>query len=120
MATCPAIVGCSIEQNLKPTVQWLFDVGLSQQQIAKAVATYPAMLSYSIQKNCMPKYILLAGAFGPDYSAQMIARFPPILGYSHNRLTWRLSVLAERNETRKLASAMALTPDAFHKRFLCD
>ena len=120
VATCPAIVGCSIEQNLKPTVQWLFDVGLSQQQIAKAVATHPAMLSYSIEKNCMPKYILLAGAFGPDYSAQMIARFPPILSYSHDRLTWRLSVLAGRNETMKLAAVMSLTPDAFQKRFLCD
>ena len=120
VATHPAILGYSMEQNLKPTVEWLFDVGLSQQQIAKAVTTHPAMLGYSIEKNFMPKYIVLAGAFGPDYSAQMIARFPPILGYSHNRLTWRLSVLAGRNETMKLASVMALTPDAFQKRFLCD
>ena len=120
VATHPPILGYSMEQNLKPTVEWLFDIGLSQQQIAKAVTTHPPVLGYSIENNCKHKYILLVGTFGPDYSAQLIARFPQILGYSHNRLTWRLSVLAGRNETMKLASVMALTPDAFQKRFLCD
>ena len=120
LATNPTMLGLSTEKNLKPTVQWLLDLGLSQTQVAKVVATSPPILGLSIEKNCKPKYILLVGAFGPDYSAQLIARFPPILGYSHDRLAWRLSVLAGQNETRKLASAMSLTPDAFQKRFLCD
>ena len=120
VATFPALLGYSIEENLKPTVQWLLDLGLNKTQVAKAVANKPQIFGYSIEQNLKPKYILLAGAFGPDYSAQMIARFPPILGYSHNRLTWRLSVLADRNETMKLAAVMSLTPDAFQKRFLCD
>ena len=120
LATSPAILGYSIEQNLKPTVQWLLDLGLNKTQAAKAVVTFPPILGYSIEENFKPKCVLLVGAFGPDYSAQLIARFPQILSYSHDRLTWRLSVLAGRNETMKLASAMSLTPDAFQKRFLCD
>ena len=118
VASTPQIVGYSIEHNLKPTVQWLLDVGLSNSQIAKAVTTCPPILGLSIEKNCKQKYLLLVGAFGPDYSAQLIARFPQILSYSHDRLTWRLSVLAGRNKTMKLAAAMSLTPDAFQKRFL--
>ena len=31
----------SIEDNLKPTVQWLREFGLSDTQVAKAVAGYP-------------------------------------------------------------------------------
>ncbi|CAK9018878.1 Transcription termination factor MTERF5, partial [Durusdinium trenchii] len=120
VASTPQIVGYSIEHNLKPTVQWLLDVGLSNSQIAKAVTTFPPILGLSIEKNCKPKCVLLFGAFGPDYSVQLIARFPQILSYSHDRLTWRLSVLAGRNETMKLAAAMSLSPDAFQKRFLCD
>ena len=120
VATFPALLGYSIEENLKPTVQWLLDLGLNKTQVAKAVATHPPVLGFSIENNCKPKYILLVGAFGPDYSAQLIARFPQILSYSRDRLTWRLSVLAGRNETMKLASAMSLTPEAFQRRFLCD
>ncbi|CAK9093214.1 Transcription termination factor MTERF5 [Durusdinium trenchii] len=120
VASKPQIFGYSIEHNLKPTVQWLLDVGLSNSQIAKAVTTFPPILGLSIEKNCKPKCVLLFGAFGPDYSAQMIARFPQILSYSRDRLTWRLSVLAGRNETMKLAAAMSLSPFAFQKRFLCD
>ena len=120
MAASPAILGYSIEQNLKPTVQWLLDLGLSKTQAAKAVATFPPILGLSIEENFKPKCILLFGAFGPDYSAQLIARFPQILSYSHDRLAWRLSVLAGRNETMKLSSVMRLTPDAFQKRFLAE
>ena len=120
VATHPAILGYSIEQNLKPKVQWLLDVGLSQHQVAKAVATHPPVLGYSIENNCKHKYNLLVGAFGLNFSAQLIARCPQILSYSHDRLTWRLSVLAGRNETMKLVPAISLTPDAFQKRFPCD
>ena len=120
VASKPHVLGYSIERNLKPTVQWLLDVGLSCHQVAKAVATHPPVLGYSIENNCKPKYNLLFVAFGPDYSAQLIARFPQVLSYSHHRLSWRLSVLADRNETMKLAAVMSLTPDAFQKRFLCD
>ena len=115
--TCPPLVGYSIEHNLKPTVQWLLDLGLSEPQLAKVVATFPAIVGYSIHENLTPKYELLMGAFGPDGAAQLVARWPPILGYSCKRLAERLSLLKERDETQKLVSAMSLTEATFQKRF---
>ena len=117
VAAYPAVLGCSLEQNLKPTVQWLLHVGLSQSQVAAAVASFPSFLGLSIDKSLKPKYCLLLAAFGPTKAGQLIARNPRILSYSHQRLTERLSVLAELNQTEKLTSALCLPTPAFEKRF---
>ncbi|CAK9104785.1 unnamed protein product, partial [Durusdinium trenchii] len=117
VAAFPAILGYSIEQNLKPTIQWLLDVGLSKSGVASAVASFPNFLGLSIDKSLQPKYSLLVAAFGPTGAGQFIARNPRILSYSQRRLNERLSVLANRNETEKLASVMSLTMPAFEKRF---
>ena len=117
VAAYPAVLGCSLEQNLKPTAQWLLHVGLSQSQVAAAVASFPSFLGLSIDKSLKPKYCLLLAAFGPTKAGQLIARNPRILSYSHQRLTERLSVLAELNQTEKLTSALCLPTPAFEKRF---
>ena len=43
-----------MEQNLKPTVGWLLDLGVNKTQVAKTVPTFPAILGYSIEQNLKP------------------------------------------------------------------
>ena len=114
---CPQILSCNIEQNLKPTVQWLLAIGLSKEQVVKAIATLPQILGLSIEQNLKPKYALLAAAMEASDVEDMISRFPQIFSYSYQRLSSRLRVLLERNETHKLAKAMSYTEDGFKQRF---
>ena len=55
VAGVPSILGLRIEQNLEPTVQWLLDLGLSQGDVAKAVAASPWMLEeqFAQESPCM-------------------------------------------------------------------
>ena len=73
----------SIEQNLKPTVQWLLDLGLRKSQIAKAVATFPQVLSYSIKQNLQPsvQWFLDLG-LAKSQVAKAVATHPQILALS--------------------------------------
>ena len=118
VAACPPILGLSIEQNLELKIQWLLDLGLSKTQVSRLVVCHPPILGYSVGTNMMPKYELLMGAFGIHSAAQLVARCPQILSYSYKRLAERLSLLRERDEAQRLASAMRLTEAAFQKRFL--
>ena len=62
-------LGVSIKQNLQPTVQWLLDLGLTNRQIAKAVATQALQfLAISIKQNLQPTVQWLA-RLGPDEQA---------------------------------------------------
>ena len=118
VAAFPSILGLSIEQNLQPTVQWLLDLGLTKSQVAKAVSTCPQILGYSIAKNLNANMLILNGFFGATSSAQLVAKWPQLLGYSYRRLTTRLQILAEQDKTDKLTTAMSLTEEAFQMRFL--
>ena len=118
VATKPHILGYSIEQNLKLKVRWLLDLGLSNSEVAVVVASFSSFLGLSIDKSLKPKYSLLLAVFGPTEAGQLIAKCPRILSYSHQRLSERLSVLAELNQTEKLTSALCLPTPAFEKRFL--
>ena len=117
VAARPQILGYSIEQNLKLKVRWLLDLGLSNSEVAVVVASFSSFLGLSIDKSLKPKYSLLLAAFGPTEAGQLVAKCPRILSYSQQRLTERLSVLAELNKTEKLTSALCLTTPAFEKHF---
>ncbi|CAE7315404.1 MTERF4, partial [Symbiodinium sp. CCMP2456] len=54
IARFPSVLGCSIEANLKPKVQWIKGLGLSQSQVVKVIARFPALLGYSIEANLKP------------------------------------------------------------------
>ena len=83
MATFPAILGYSIEQNLKPTVQWLLDLGLSKTQVVKIVASKPQVFGCSIEQNLKPKVQwLLDVGLNKTQIAKVVTTFPPILGLS--------------------------------------
>ena len=86
MASHPQILGLSIQQNLKPTVQWLLDLGLTKSQVAKAVAIHPQTLGLSIQQNLKPtvQWLLDLG-LTKSQVAKAVATFPPTLRYSVER-----------------------------------
>ena len=73
----------SIEGNLGPKIQWLLELGLSSQQLAKAVAARPQILGYSIEQNLKPtvEWFLDLG-LDSQQIAKAVAAFPQILGYS--------------------------------------
>jgi mTERF domain-containing protein len=114
----PQILGCSVEKNLKPTVQWLADLGLSKNEVTKMAANFPQILSLSVEKNLASKVKLLHTFLPARDVLGLIARWPCILGYRRQRLEDRLNILAEQDSLAKLISAMPLTDEAFHKRFV--
>ena len=114
----PQILGCSVEKNLKPTVQWLADLGLSKNEVTKMAANLPQILSLSVEKNLASKVKLLHTFLPARDVLGLIARWPCILGYRRQRLEDRLNILAEQDSLAKLISAMPLTDEAFHKRFV--
>ena len=83
VAYFPQILGCSVEQNLKPTVKWLLDLGLSTDQVAKAVACFPRILGLSINENLKPtvQWLLDLG-LSKDQVGKVVAGHSRILGYS--------------------------------------
>ena len=116
IAAKPHILGLSIE-NVEAKVRWFQDLGFSKCQITKLVATCPSLLGLNIGRNLEPKYALLLDSFGNHEAVQLIAKYPPILALSHQRLAGRLRVLEQRGEKAKLASVMSLTEEAFQRHF---
>ena len=114
----PPILWLSIEQNLQPTVRWFLDLGLSKIDIAKMVASSPRMLGFSVSGNLSHKVSMLHTFFSPELTTALIRRWPQILGYSSRRLSKRLSILSERNETHRILYAITLSEAAFQRRFL--
>ena len=118
VARHPSVLWCSVDQNLKPTVQWFLDLGMTKSQVASAVATNPQLLGFSIVKNLNPKMLVLNDYFTAQGAAELVAKWPPLLGYSYQRLTTRLKILAEQDKINKLISGMSLKEEYFQRRFL--
>ena len=118
MAGYPSFFGLSIEDNLKPTVQWFRELGLTDAQVAKVASAFPRLLGYSIEGNMNRKVILLRQLFADDEIILMITRFPPLLGYSFERIEARLALLQSRDRLQAFPSALALTEEAFKTRFV--
>ena len=73
----------SIDNNLKPKLQWLSQLGLTKTQVAKAVATFPAILGYSIKQNLKPTVQwLLDMGLSKAQVAKVVATHPATLGLS--------------------------------------
>ena len=114
----PPILWLSIEQNLQPTVRWFLYLGLSKIDIAKMVASSPRMLGFSVSGNFSHKVSMLHTFFSPEFATALIRKSPQILGYSSQRLSKRLSILSERNETYRILYAITLSEASFQRRFL--
>ena len=118
VASFPKVLGCSLEKKLKPTAAWFQGLGPSKCQLAKIICSFPPIPSYSISKNLRFKLLLSQDAFGTFGAAEQITRQPRLLVYScYERLSKRLQVLSEQNETMKLPQVMGMTDGQFHARF---
>ena len=83
VVTHPQVLSCSIEDNLKPTVDWIKGLGLKQTQVAKVVARLPAVLGYSVEDNLQPKVDWIKGlGLNQAQVAKVVVRLPSVLGYS--------------------------------------
>ena len=83
IARFPQVLGYSLEENLKPTVQWLRDLGLSKAEVAKVIARFPQVLSCSIDENLKPTVRWLRDlGLSKAEVAKVVGRHPPVLGYS--------------------------------------
>ena len=73
----------SIEQALKPTLDFLLELGLSKGQGARAVARHPQLLGLSIEQNLKStvQWLLDLG-LSKAQVAKAVAGFPQILGLS--------------------------------------
>ncbi|CAE7809086.1 unnamed protein product [Symbiodinium sp. CCMP2592] len=83
IATFPSVLGYSIEANLKPTVEWIKGLGLSQSQVAKVILGHPQVLGYSIEANLKPTVEWIKGlGLSQSQVAKVIATSPQLLGLS--------------------------------------
>merc|ERR1712232_668919 len=103
--------------NLKPTVQWFRELGLSDAQGAKAVAGNPTLLGYSVEGNMKRKVALLRQLFAGDEIVLMLSRFPQLLGYSYQRIEARIALLRSRDRLDAFPSVLSLTEEAFKTSF---
>merc|ERR1711907_545566 len=113
MAGYPQLLCLSLEGNLKPTVRWFRELGLTDTQVAKAVARYPLLLCYSVENNMKRKVALLQQLFAADEIIRMIARFPQLLGYSWERIEARIALLRSIDRLDAFPSVLALTEEVF-------
>ena len=73
----------SIEGKIRPKISWLLQLGLSKMQVAKAVATFPQIIGYSVQQNLEPTVEWLKNlGLSKMQVAKAVAAFPQILGCS--------------------------------------
>ncbi|CAE7253203.1 MTERF4, partial [Symbiodinium sp. CCMP2456] len=83
IARFPSVLGYSIEANLKPKVQWIKGIGLSQSQVAKVIAVFPSVLGYSIEENLKPTADWIKGlGLSQSQVAKVISSHPQVLGLS--------------------------------------
>ena len=79
----PAIWGVNIDSCLRPTVAWLEDVGLSQEEVANVIARFPQVLGLSIEPNLKPTAAWLEDVgLSRQQVAKVVAGFPQVLGCS--------------------------------------
>eukprot|EP00960_Hanusia_phi_P028734 747575-Hanusia_phi.AAC.1 len=81
----PKIMGYSLESNLKPTVQYLWEeVGINREQIGRVICSYPHLLGLSVDLNLRPmmQYLLLEADVPAEKLCKIFSSFPQLFGLS--------------------------------------
>ncbi|KAI3436222.1 hypothetical protein D9Q98_002276 [Chlorella vulgaris] len=94
----------SVDDDLKPLVEFLQAAGLSQEQIAKAILVHPALLSYRVEQRLQPFFAFLAEqplALSRDEAAVVVQRRPSILGVEVAGLRRMVAFLLESGNSRE-------------------
>mmetsp|Transcript_79876 Transcript_79876/g.258305 ORF Transcript_79876/g.258305 Transcript_79876/m.258305 type:complete len:245 (+) Transcript_79876:27-761(+) len=97
-ARCPALLRCSVEHNLEPTVQWFKGLGVDDLQVKKAIIWHPQLRSYSVENNLKPTVQWLKDLGLDDAQvAKVIAIKPQLFGFSlENSLKPNIEMLHEQ------------------------
>ena len=100
---CPAIVDSG-----KPHMEWFFRLGMTKNQIRKAVCAFPLILSCSIQEDLMPKLDWFLGlGLTKKQVAKLTATLPHSLAYSidknlKRKVDWLLQLGMRQGQVAKL------------------
>ncbi|CAE7896874.1 MTERF5, partial [Symbiodinium necroappetens] len=79
----PSVLGLSLDANLKPTVEWIKGLGLSQSHVAKVIANCPQVLGLSIDANLKPTVEWIKGlGLSQSQVSKVIVTHPRVLAYS--------------------------------------
>ena len=78
-----ALDAYNFEGKLAPITRWLQDLGLKNAEVAKVIASFPAVLGCSIEENLKPtvQWFQDLGLKKAEV-AKVVARNPQVLGYS--------------------------------------
>ena len=113
------MLGYSINGNLKPTVAWLEDVGLSREQVAKVVASFPQVVGCSIDGNLKPTVAWLEDVgLSRQQVAKVVGTLPQVLGCSiENNLSRKHLLLQQFYSQEQICSMIACQPAMLGYRY---
>jgi hypothetical protein len=83
--TRPAVLGCSIQDNLEPKLAWLQQrLALDDKSLSKLVKTLPRVFACSIEKNLEPTLSWLQDRLSLDDKSvcELVQKLPSVLGYN--------------------------------------
>mmetsp|Transcript_175921 Transcript_175921/g.564062 ORF Transcript_175921/g.564062 Transcript_175921/m.564062 type:complete len:252 (+) Transcript_175921:88-843(+) len=106
----------NVEDKVKPLLNWLADLGLTQLQILKAVVDCPGLFRQRLEQNVKPSVRwLLEMGLDKSQVTKMIARQPRLCSYNLERtLKPRVQWLSELGmEKSQIAKAISACPAIF-------
>ena len=119
IATFPPVLGLSIVENLKPTVEWIKGLGLSQSQVAKVILQRPQVLGLSIEANMKPAVEWMKGlGMSQCQVGRLIAAYPPVFGRRiDSNLSLKHRLLQEYFPGAQAAGLLAQSPQLWGYRY---
>lgn len=95
----PKTLGYSLDNNLKPTVAYLWDeIGVRDDKIGRIVSAFPQILGLSVDSNLKPTVAFLVEEVGvpAEKLAKIFSTFPQLFGLSlDNTIRPRVDFLAK-------------------------
>ena len=101
------------ERQIRPVVNWLLSIGLSDREIAKAVSRYPHILGSSVENNLQPRVdLFLDLGLTKSQIVKVVATQPQTLGYSLEKkfrptVEWLLDLGLTKSQVAKV---LAISP----------
>ena len=107
----------SVEHTLLPKIHYLENLGLSHKDVVNMVLRSPALLTYSIQNNLVPKVDYFLGDMKGDLSE--LRRFPQYFSFSLERkIKPRHRLLVEHGLSLSLSKMLKVSDGEFTARLL--
>ncbi|KAL4197423.1 hypothetical protein AMTRI_Chr04g251090 [Amborella trichopoda] len=66
ISKCPRFLVADAEENLKPKLKLLEDLGLSKFELGAFISANPSILTYSLNKRLLPRILFLKSYLGTD------------------------------------------------------